>query len=297
MLFTQDKKLLESYGFRFKGDHQHRIAGLYAIGWEVQTEATYDWHGLKRRENDIVIFQYTLRGLGEIEIKGERYSLKEGDAFFVQVPSNHRYYLPENSDEWEFIYLTLIGKEALQAQKDIEQQIGNVLHMNIYSPAISLIFDTLKGISEGRYHDSYATSAIGYRFLMELYRYINHLNDDQELPNAIHRAILFMQKNYSDPLTLDDIVNVSKLSKYHFSRLFHRYTQLTPIQYLKKVRMNRALELLKHDHLTIEEIARLVGYANGNYFSKVFRKTFGLPPGEFRKNSTFTSVDHMIVDS
>src|SRR5699024_4558157 len=100
-----------TYGFRFTGEHQKRVAGLYAIGRETQTDQSYQWDGLVREEKDIIVFQYTLSGQGAIRIGSEKHRLNKGKAFIVKVPSDHCYYLPDESTEWEFIYITTFGEE------------------------------------------------------------------------------------------------------------------------------------------------------------------------------------------
>lgn len=95
---------------------------------------------------------------------------------------------------------------------------------------------------------------------------------------------------------LDDLVAASGLSKYHFTRLFQKTTNLTPIQYLTKIRIEHAIELLRMTNYSIDEIAQLVGYSNGNYFIKVFHKRIGMSPGQFRESKNMIPVDHIITD-
>src|SRR5699024_456014 len=114
-------------------------------------------------------------------------------------------------------------------------------------------------------------------------------------PDSIKKATTYINENYAKQITLDDIVEVSGLSKYHFSRLFRETIHLTPIQYLTKVRVNHSIELLKNESLTIENIAVQVGFSNGNYFNKVFRSTLGMSPGKYRNNKLLISIDHHII--
>ena len=67
--------------------------------------------------------------------------------------------------------------------------------------------------------------------------------------------------------------------------LFDRYCEMSFLQYLTKVRMEHADELLRTTGKTVEEIGREIGYANGSYFSKVFRKYYNLTPNEVRKDA------------
>ena len=132
-----------AYGFRFKGDYQYNVAGLSAIGFELIQSSSYRWHGLHRGEKDVYIFQYTTRGYGAISIDEKNYQLAKDDAFFVRVPSNHCYYLPNHSSEWEFVYFTIYGEEVSRLFNRIVSTHGNILKFPINSEPIIHIIETL----------------------------------------------------------------------------------------------------------------------------------------------------------
>src|SRR5690625_3380459 len=144
-------------------------------------------------------------------------------------------------------------------------------------------------------NDSYVTSSIFDKFLIELQRFLLNIESKIKHQDPIKKAKVYINENYSDQLTLDDIVEVSGLSKYHFTRLFRTTIHSTPIQYLTKVRINKSIELLKNESLTIEDIAEQVGFSNGNYFNKVFRSAMDMSPGKYRNNKLLISVDHLIM--
>lgn len=283
-----------TFGFRFKESHQQRIAGIHSLGWEKQLDCSYDWNGLRRSEKDIIIFQYTLKGVGEIRIKNHTYRLGTGDAFFVQVPSDHHYYLPSDSTEWEFIHITLFGEEALRFYEGIVDEVGHILNLSLYTTPISIILEILGKVSRNKINDAYEASAFAYSFLMELNRYILNVKTSEEWPESISNAITFINNNYHTPIALDDIIDASGLSKYHFIRIFNKTINSTPIQYLTNIRINKSLDLLKNKNLTIDEIAFKVGFSNGNYFGKVFRSHHDISPGEYRNTKSFITVDHLI---
>ncbi|QUW21481.1 helix-turn-helix transcriptional regulator [Sporosarcina sp. Marseille-Q4063] len=283
-----------TFGFRFKESHQQRIAGINSLGWEKQFDSSYDWNGLTRSEKDIIIFQYTLKGGGEINIQNHIYQLEAGDAFFVKVPSEHRYYLPSDSTEWEFLHITLFGKEALRIYEDIVDEVGHILKLDLYSMPISIILDVLGKVSKNKMNDAFEASSFAYSFLMAINRNILNIKSDEEWPEPISNAIVFINNNFHAPITLDDIVRASGLSKYHFTRLFSKSINSTPIQYLTNIRINASIDLLKNKNLTIDEIAVKVGFSNGNYFGKVFRSYLDISPGEYRNTKSFNTVDHLI---
>lgn len=286
-----------AYGFHFKGDYQSRVAGLHAIGRESRTEHTYSWNGLEREEKGRIVFQYTLHGEGAIRIGKEVHPLKEGDAFMVRIPSDHCYYLPEHSTGWDFIYLTVYGDEASRQFQQITGRHGHVFHWPIDSRPVKHILKVLGIIETTGINHGYEASNYAYAFLMECMQYLEYdQHKEGSLPVAIAKAVTFMTENYQKDIGLDDIVAVSGLSKYHFTRLFARTLTDTPIQFLTKRRMQHALEMLRHTDLAIDEIARSVGYANSNYFSKVFKKSLGESPSKYRQRKSIMPVDRWFID-
>ena len=115
-------------------------------------------------------------------------------------------------------------------------------------------------------------------------------------PLSIAKAIQFIEKNYKDDISLDDIVEVTDLSKYHFTREFKKYMNDTPINYLAKIRINKALTYLSMNEKNIEWIAREVGFSSSNYFSKVFKKVTGVSPNSYRRETTVMAVNKIFSD-
>lgn len=285
-----------SYGFRFTGEQQENVAGIHSLGWEkVDDYKTYNWDGMKRSETGKIIFQYTLNGYGEIIIENQKYELAPGHAFLVDIPSKHRYYLPRESDGWEFVFITLYGNEAQKSFELLKNKFGQILHLDSSSPPIKQLFDLMNKAQNMMLQDAFVSSAYAYSFLMNLISHVKN-SDNKPWPESVLRAIYFIQQNYDKPLSLDDIVQAAKVSKYHFTRLFHQCTNLTPMKFVTKTRMEQALKLLKDDTLTIEEIAKKVGYSNGNYFIKAFRTFIGVPPGKYRSGKNFLPFDQIITD-
>ncbi|MEC0304165.1 helix-turn-helix domain-containing protein, partial [Terribacillus saccharophilus] len=68
------------------------------------------------------------------------------------------------------------------------------------------------------------------------------------------------------------------------------------IQYLTKIRVKKAADLLLATKKSVNEIALQVGYSNANYFNKVFRKAVGMSAGKFRKSKDPSKIDHLIID-
>jgi len=91
----------------------------------------------------------------------------------------------------------------------------------------------------------------------------------------------FVEENYGRDLSLEDAAQHVYLSPVYFCRLFKELAGVNFLAYLTSVRMEKAEALLKSRRHKIYEISRMVGYGNTKYFTRVFKKQFGLTPTEY----------------
>ncbi|HRU06873.1 MAG TPA: helix-turn-helix domain-containing protein [Candidatus Brocadiia bacterium] len=92
----------------------------------------------------------------------------------------------------------------------------------------------------------------------------------------------YLLRHYDQPLNLEDLAGRLNVSPFHLSRTVSREYGLSLMDMLTTIRVERAKELLKGGDHAIKQIAALTGYANSNYFARVFRRTCGLAPTEFQ---------------
>lgn len=96
----------------------------------------------------------------------------------------------------------------------------------------------------------------------------------------------YIKENYGDPdLSLEKVANLLNVHKDYLSKLMKEELGYSFIEYLTKVRVNRAKEILEQDlaNAKIYDIARKVGYKSQHYFSRTFKKNVGLTPLQYRK--------------
>lgn len=294
----ESEKRHGTYGFRFQDVLPNGAANIFMIGREEKISGEfYDWHGLKRRDVGTYVFQYTLSGSGTFDIGDESYTVKSGEAFIAEIPSDHRYYFPKESKEWEFLFITLVGIETADCWRFMKEQSGPVLKVSPDSKLIQLMLKIYQETSEQKITDAYYASAKAYEFIMECYRFVKNIEKAQkDFSLQITEALSFIQTHFHEPITLDEIAAVSGFSRYYFIKQFQCQLNMTPMQYLTKIRIQNAAELLRSTTFSISDIALQVGYANANYFNKVFRKSVGVSAGTFRESKDVAGVDHLIID-
>ncbi|NMA94966.1 MAG: AraC family transcriptional regulator [Clostridiales bacterium] len=112
-------------------------------------------------------------------------------------------------------------------------------------------------------------------------------SDDQPIyarhRDAIYNAMNYIETNYTEDITMDDIVKVSMLSQSYFSYLFKSITRKTFIEYLNGIRISKAMELLKTTDKRVLDICMEVGFNNVNHFNRLFKQNTGISPMQYRK--------------
>ena len=99
---------------------------------------------------------------------------------------------------------------------------------------------------------------------------------------AIVAAIDHINNCYMNKITMAELCEVTELSKQQLCRLFKRYLNSRPMEYIAKRRIQAAKEMLTSTEMSVEDIADAVGFCSGSYFCKLFSRYEGMTPTQFR---------------
>ena len=111
---------------------------------------------------------------------------------------------------------------------------------------------------------------------------------DEQSESIVQKAQKYMRENYMKEISLDDVSKEVNVSPYYFSKLFKEEVGENFIEYLTKIRIGKAKEMLAKSSESVKEIGLASGYADSNYFSRIFKKQTGMTPSEYR--------DHLRAD-
>ncbi|MBP3873882.1 MAG: response regulator [Lachnospiraceae bacterium] len=103
--------------------------------------------------------------------------------------------------------------------------------------------------------------------------------------STVSRACKYIQENFRNELSLDDVSKEVNVSPYYFSKLFKEEVGENFIDYLTSLRINNAKELLRRPPLSVREAGMQSGYPDPNYFSRIFKKQTGMTPREYREQN------------
>ena len=93
----------------------------------------------------------------------------------------------------------------------------------------------------------------------------------------------FMNNNYKEPLTLEQIANTGNVSKSQCNNLFNQFVGESPINYLMHLRSRKVAEHLRSGSFTLKQIADMTGFNGVSYMSETFKKFFGQSPRDYKK--------------
>lgn len=100
---------------------------------------------------------------------------------------------------------------------------------------------------------------------------------------GIRAALEYMGLNYKKNLKLGEVAEHVGMSESYFSRYFKRVMGEGFSEYLNKIRVEKAKDLLKEQRITMQETAERVGYSNAAYFTQIFKNLTGMSPKAFQK--------------
>ena len=224
----------------------------------------------------------TNEGEGEITVNGVTVKLPENSVFYIPPHLPHEYH--PLSDSWIVSWVCFSGSEALPLLEKWE--------LNKYAYFLSTDAERMKRIiskayytikSDKIYGNHYASAQL-YDLLIE-YRKIAE-NRQSELTSvstaALADVLQYIEKNYSGQIKLGDMAQTAGITEQHLCRLFKKNFQMRPMEYLAKVRIQHAKEMLVYSEKNISEIAKATGFPDNSYFSALFKKYEGITPGEYR---------------
>ncbi|MBQ8440743.1 MAG: AraC family transcriptional regulator [Clostridia bacterium] len=209
-------------------------------------------------------FSYRVSGTGVFEVGNKRVISRPGDILFL--PANMPYRVDYSVGESIVVHFTHCNYMELE-------------NIRCDNAAIELYFQRLLEIWNERRSVNGAKAVI--------YEILEALESHQKLAmenTVFSDCVRCMETGFQDPtLDVQAVCDRFFISASGLQRAFSACFGVSPKQYLTRLRMNRALELLAQGRLSVKEIAFACGFADEKYFSRAFKKKYGHPPSHFYK--------------
>lgn len=273
--------------------------GNMAAGWELKERVIFDY--------EII---YIMKGKGLFKIDENIYKIQPGQIYFLRPGVRHWIKsFPEQKIRQPHIHFDLFyredseivpvcykppeilnKKEKKYFREDINKtgkiKFPDLLNLNNVEFVEELIFKIITNYERDNNYDFLTNKALFIQLLINLLKQAYGEDKKNTKVSSRHYEILnsikeYIRFNYTGPITLDDITELSNFSKNHLIRLFKEKFGRTPIQYKIYLRIERAKQLLAANYDTITEISQFLGFSDSQHFSKTFKKQTGLSPTEY----------------
>ena len=269
--------------------------GLFQFGWERCTPA----HSFGPAARNHYLFHYILSGTGTLmadDSKGvtQTYSIKSMQGFMI-FPNQITTYVADKQLPWEYVWLEFDGLRV----KSLLDTIGLSLDKPVYHARNKNLREDMANemLYISRHKDESPFHLIGHLYLF--LDYLLRSAADEQLEHGsklrefyIHEALTYIEHNFQNEITIEDIAGVCGLNRTYFGKIFKEALGKTPQEFLLNYRMLKAAELLKLTSLSIGDVGLAVGYANQMHFSRAFKNNYGISPREWRyQNHSNTTVD------
>lgn len=246
------------------------------------TDIEYVWNGIYMpRSNHMDDRAYH----GLVLIRNDPHAYLFDDGTVLEAEAGYILYLPKGSS---YRVSTIRSCDCVainfQILEDVDFPPLRFSVGNQYS-AYSELFQTAS-----RFWDS---RTIGYRAKIKSLLYqVLYLMQKNYHPDYVPSGLAFklgivmdyIGEHYTDSdIAVKDLAVMADMSEVYFRKQFRRLYGMAPLQYIKQLRLNRAIELLKSDMYSVHTVAHMVGYTSEYYFSRECKRITGLSPMHFKK--------------
>lgn len=249
--------------------------------------------------HDFVELAVILQGKGRFIIEGQEQEVKEGNLIILNPGTFHKSFPEPRSDApFRQCCLGFTNIEFKNCPKNFLPLFrGQQAVVRLPEESRQILFRLCGAIDQESSHYEAGRGFMLKAYLIQVLCLIERLRR-QELEQVeksgcsaryefksitkkyiVQNIMKYMEENYREKISLDQIADNMYLSSYYISKLFKSETGDTPINYLISLRMRKARELLDKDpDCSVQAAAAAVGYEDAYHFSKLFKKYYGLSP-------------------
>lgn len=268
---------------------------LYAFINVADREKPLSYH-----VHDFTEVKIILAGNFTYVIDDVRYEVTKGNIVIVKPGLKHLKIIPEGVQVEEFNYaLGDFQIKNLPPNYLIEPDAGIIYSMPLFQPDIlKCVNETLSEQEKNEPYCDLMIKASILKLTSLLYRGMNANKDksekarlnfaNSEKTNVVNTILEYLSQNYMKPISLYRLAHNMYLSPVYISKIFKEETGESPINHLIRIRLTKANELLNAGNIPIKTVARNVGYEDAYYFSKLYKKYYGIPPSVEKRTSVIS---------
>ncbi|MQR88832.1 helix-turn-helix domain-containing protein [Bacillus megaterium] len=225
-----------------------------------------------------------IKGRGELRVNDEVYIIKENEGMFLTPHVPHEYY-PVTS-EWQVCWVSFNGSVIDDIMLSLQFiNSGKIVLTNAES-LHRMLQELMNRLEENHTSSTMQCSELLYSVILKLRQdsvYIESKSRLQQI-TQLNPVLRYIEEYYHQPLTLEALAQQLNVTEQYTCLLFQQSLGIRPFEYVTRVRIQKAKKLLlKNNQISVQDIARQVGYEHPSYFIKRFKEQENVTPTIFRK--------------
>lgn len=279
---------MEEYSFSIFSSENFLDLTIYQYGWEQCTPL----HSFGPFIRNHYLFHYIVTGRGFLNSNGpdgatRRYELEAGQGFLLS-PGQVNTYCADKRDPWKYVWVEFDGLRAAESLDKAGLSIAQPVFLPLSAETGERVGEELLYIAT--HANLGPLNLIGHLYLFMDALIAASASRQETKPSQlrdfyIQEAINYIKHNYYRELTVEEIADVCKLNRSYFSKIFKEFAGCAPQEFIIRLRLSKAADLMKLSNDSIGEIAAKCGYPNQLHFSRAFRKRYGISPREWRSQN------------
>jgi len=233
---------------------------------------------------DQAVFIYCIKGQGWCEIGGSRQNINPGEVLVIPPGTPHAYGA-DDQRPWTISWIHAKGESVLPLISALEVTPARPILYLGEDPQLLALFEELLSVMERGYaasHLLYASQILNHFIGLMIWHRHRNWKGDLDPIQKVEQSIAYMKQHLGEESTVASFAALANLSESHFRSLFKRKTGYAPKDYLIRLRMHKACQLLDTTNLSVKEIAMMVGYQDALYFSRIFSAVMETAPTQYR---------------
>ncbi len=240
-----------------------------------------------RHLHDVCELLYVAGGEGVIVMGDTTYELKTGNLVIINPYIFHEEKTSkDNPLLLMFVSMRNFSLPGLKINHLIDDKACPVIDCGKYKHHMDTYFRELlkESANQINYYQQITKSLLIAIIVLSLRLLsIEETNQDERTLNC-KKIKEYLDKNYTEPITLESLSEMVYVSKCYLSHMFKEQTGTSPIKYLTQKRIESACAMLKDTNMSVKEISKTVGYENPLYFSQVFKNVLNMSPLDYRNS-------------
>lgn len=250
---------------------------------------------------------YVQEGSFDLQVEGELYEVKQGQFIFVQPGIVHQMesvshltllslhlelfpYLVENRPEMIVPVDQGYNPDAVAMQPNLKAYtdiaIPYVLKLSRHEWMLEALQQAIAHWNRKNALDFLQAQVHATEMVLEIVKeYTTCASSEHNRSTSLNWVPAYMQYRLSEPLTVEEMAHKALMSRSYFSLHFRAQFGMAPHQYLLKLRLDYATDLLRGTSLPLQDIADSCGFSSVHHFSKMYKLRFGYPPSQIRRKS------------